>query len=145
MRCQQSFRQYPPIGTFHAFSFPKNSQPNKSPSTTDPLGDFWHPPTPLPPPPPFHPSTIFSNSQFIQYNSPFYSPIWLHHPPIQTFVTFPSTFGQMVNIPLLNRDSEWLRQWIDQKASQPEIQKKLVLVVVSIALLLDNMLYMVNE
>ena len=51
----------------------------------------------------------------------------------------------MVNIPLLNRDSEWLRQWIDQKASQPEMQKRLVLVVVSIALLLDNMLYMVRR
>ena len=51
----------------------------------------------------------------------------------------------MVNIPLLNRDSEWLRQWIDQKASQPEMQKRLVLMVVSIALLLDNMLYMVRR
>uniref|UniRef100_A0A1I7WME1 MFS domain-containing protein n=1 Tax=Heterorhabditis bacteriophora TaxID=37862 RepID=A0A1I7WME1_HETBA len=47
------------------------------------------------------------------------------------------------NVPLLNRDSQWLqteaRKWIDQQ----ENQKKLVLVIVSVALLLDNMLYMV--
>ncbi|KAL3121823.1 hypothetical protein niasHT_002051 [Heterodera trifolii] len=49
----------------------------------------------------------------------------------------------MVNIPLLNRDSAWLRNWVEQKASQPNMQKRLVLVVVSVALLLDNMLYMV--
>uniref|UniRef100_A0A183C1Y7 MFS domain-containing protein n=1 Tax=Globodera pallida TaxID=36090 RepID=A0A183C1Y7_GLOPA len=49
----------------------------------------------------------------------------------------------MVNIPLLNRDSAWVRSWIEQKASQPHMQKRLVLVVVSVALLLDNMLYMV--
>ena len=51
----------------------------------------------------------------------------------------------MVNIPLLNRDSEWIRQRIDKWASQPEMQKRLVLVVVSVALLLDNMLYMVDK
>ncbi|EPB70681.1 hypothetical protein ANCCEY_10234 [Ancylostoma ceylanicum] len=47
------------------------------------------------------------------------------------------------NVPLLNRDSDAVRaatkQWIDQ----PQNQKKLVLVIVSVALLLDNMLYMV--
>lgn len=47
------------------------------------------------------------------------------------------------NVPLLNRDSDAVRaatkQWIDQ----PQSQKKLVLVIVSVALLLDNMLYMV--
>lgn len=47
------------------------------------------------------------------------------------------------NIPILNRNIEWLRKWIEEKSSQPTTQKKLVLVVVSIALLLDNMLYMV--
>ncbi|KHJ93018.1 hypothetical protein OESDEN_07078 [Oesophagostomum dentatum] len=47
------------------------------------------------------------------------------------------------NVPLLNRDSDAVKaatkQWIDQ----PQNQKKLVLVIVSVALLLDNMLYMV--
>ncbi|ETN74907.1 hypothetical protein RB195_000695 [Necator americanus] len=47
------------------------------------------------------------------------------------------------NVPLLNRDSDDVRaatrQWVDQ----PQNQKKLVLVIVSVALLLDNMLYMV--
>ncbi|KAJ1365846.1 Vesicular acetylcholine transporter unc-17 [Parelaphostrongylus tenuis] len=47
------------------------------------------------------------------------------------------------NVPLLNRDSDAVRaatkQWIDQ----PQNQKKLVLVIVAVALLLDNMLYMV--
>ncbi|CAJ0602315.1 unnamed protein product [Cylicocyclus nassatus] len=47
------------------------------------------------------------------------------------------------NVPILNRDSDAVRaatkQWIDQ----PQNQKKLVLVIVSVALLLDNMLYMV--
>uniref|UniRef100_A0AC35TZY8 MFS domain-containing protein n=1 Tax=Rhabditophanes sp. KR3021 TaxID=114890 RepID=A0AC35TZY8_9BILA len=49
----------------------------------------------------------------------------------------------MVNIPILNRDTEWVKQWIEQATKPIEVQKKLVLVVVSIALLLDNMLYMV--
>uniref|UniRef100_A0A0K0CTB2 MFS domain-containing protein n=1 Tax=Angiostrongylus cantonensis TaxID=6313 RepID=A0A0K0CTB2_ANGCA len=47
------------------------------------------------------------------------------------------------NVPILNRDSDAVRaatkQWIDQ----PQNQKKLVLVIVAVALLLDNMLYMV--
>lgn len=47
------------------------------------------------------------------------------------------------NVPLINRDSEWCRQWVKERAEKPENQKRLVLVVVSIALLLDNMLYMV--
>jgi len=51
----------------------------------------------------------------------------------------------MVNIPMLNRDSEWLKQRIDEWSSQPEMQKRLVLIVVSVALLLDNMLYMVEN
>ncbi|CAG9539987.1 unnamed protein product [Cercopithifilaria johnstoni] len=47
------------------------------------------------------------------------------------------------NVPIINRDSDWCRQWLDQRTKEPHIQKKLVLVIVSIALLLDNMLYMV--
>jgi len=46
---------------------------------------------------------------------------------------------------MLNRDSEWLKQRIDEWSSQPEMQKRLVLIVVSVALLLDNMLYMVEN
>ncbi|KAF7637877.1 MFS domain-containing protein [Meloidogyne graminicola] len=48
----------------------------------------------------------------------------------------------MVNIPMINKDSEWLKQRIDEWSSQPQMQKRLVLIVVSVALLLDNMLYM---
>jgi DHA1 family vesicular acetylcholine transporter-like MFS transporter 3 len=47
------------------------------------------------------------------------------------------------NIPILNRDIEWCKEWLDKNTSNPATQKKLVLIVVSIALLLDNMLYMV--
>uniref|UniRef100_A0A0M3HTU1 MFS domain-containing protein n=1 Tax=Ascaris lumbricoides TaxID=6252 RepID=A0A0M3HTU1_ASCLU len=47
------------------------------------------------------------------------------------------------NVPIINRDSEWCKQWIDERVQEPHMQKKLVLVIVSIALLLDNMLYMV--
>ncbi|CAD5221744.1 unnamed protein product [Bursaphelenchus okinawaensis] len=47
------------------------------------------------------------------------------------------------NIPILNRDTDWLKAWIMKNTADPNMQKKLVLVVVSIALLLDNMLYMV--
>ena len=46
-------------------------------------------------------------------------------------------------IPIINRDSDWVREWIDKRVKDPQMQKKLVLIVVSIALLLDNMLYMV--
>uniref|UniRef100_A0A0N4ZHM2 MFS domain-containing protein n=1 Tax=Parastrongyloides trichosuri TaxID=131310 RepID=A0A0N4ZHM2_PARTI len=46
-------------------------------------------------------------------------------------------------IPILNRDTDWVKDWIDRTTKPIETQKKLVLVVVSIALLLDNMLYMV--
>uniref|UniRef100_A0A0N5BUD0 MFS domain-containing protein n=1 Tax=Strongyloides papillosus TaxID=174720 RepID=A0A0N5BUD0_STREA len=47
------------------------------------------------------------------------------------------------NIPILNRDTDWVKEWIERTTKPIEVQKKLVLVVVSIALLLDNMLYMV--
>ncbi|TMS38154.1 hypothetical protein L596_004940 [Steinernema carpocapsae] len=47
------------------------------------------------------------------------------------------------NVPIINRDSEWCRKWLDDRVKEPQIQKRLVLVIVSIALLLDNMLYMV--
>uniref|UniRef100_A0A7E4W4Y0 MFS domain-containing protein n=1 Tax=Panagrellus redivivus TaxID=6233 RepID=A0A7E4W4Y0_PANRE len=46
-------------------------------------------------------------------------------------------------IPIINRDSDWVHEWIDKRVKEPNMQKKLVLVIVSIALLLDNMLYMV--
>lgn len=47
------------------------------------------------------------------------------------------------NVPIVNRDSEWCKQWLNEKVKEPKIQKKLILIVVSVALLLDNMLYMV--
>src|SRR3569623_299384 len=49
----------------------------------------------------------------------------------------------MVNVPIINRDTEWIKKWIQDRSKEPKIQKRLVLVVVSVALLLDNMLYMV--
>lgn len=47
------------------------------------------------------------------------------------------------NVPVINRDSELLKQQIKSWVEEPQHQKKLVLVIVSVALLLDNMLYMV--
>lgn len=47
------------------------------------------------------------------------------------------------NVPVINRDSDWCREWFNQTVKEPKTQKRLVLVIVSIALLLDNMLYMV--
>ncbi|CAI4232011.1 unnamed protein product [Auanema sp. JU1783] len=47
------------------------------------------------------------------------------------------------NVPIINRDSDILKSEIKAWTEQPESQKKLVLVIVSVALLLDNMLYMV--
>lgn len=47
------------------------------------------------------------------------------------------------NVPILNRDSDAVRAATKQWVEQPQNQKKLVLVIVSVALLLDNMLYMV--
>lgn len=47
------------------------------------------------------------------------------------------------NVPIINRDSDWCRQRLNERIKEPEMQKKLVLMIVSIALLLDNMLYMV--
>uniref|UniRef100_A0A0N5AQ61 MFS domain-containing protein n=1 Tax=Syphacia muris TaxID=451379 RepID=A0A0N5AQ61_9BILA len=47
------------------------------------------------------------------------------------------------NVPVINRDSEWCKQWLNEKVKEPQTQKKLILIVVSVALLLDNMLYMV--
>ena len=47
------------------------------------------------------------------------------------------------NVPFVNKPLSELRQeWWD-KLQEPKAQRKLVLVTVSIALLLDNMLYMV--
>lgn len=47
------------------------------------------------------------------------------------------------NVPIINRDSDELRQWLNTQIQVPANQKRLVLLIVSIALLLDNMLYMV--
>uniref|UniRef100_A0A8R1HTP1 MFS domain-containing protein n=1 Tax=Caenorhabditis japonica TaxID=281687 RepID=A0A8R1HTP1_CAEJA len=47
------------------------------------------------------------------------------------------------NVPVINRDSELLKQEAKKWLEQQDNQKKCVLVIVSIALLLDNMLYMV--
>ncbi|CAJ0579741.1 unnamed protein product, partial [Mesorhabditis spiculigera] len=47
------------------------------------------------------------------------------------------------NVPLLNRDSTLVYQQAQAWTKVPENQKRMVLVIVSIALLLDNMLYMV--
>ena len=49
----------------------------------------------------------------------------------------------MVKVTIINRDTEWIKKWIQDRSKEPKIQKRLVLVVVSVALLLDNMLYMV--
>ena len=46
-------------------------------------------------------------------------------------------------IPFLNMDMEQLKEKWQEKITTPETQRRLVLVIVSIALLLDNMLYMV--
>jgi DHA1 family vesicular acetylcholine transporter-like MFS transporter 3 len=46
-------------------------------------------------------------------------------------------------IPLLGMEPIQIKEWVDTKLLDPTIQKRCVLVIVSIALLLDNMLYMV--
>lgn len=46
-------------------------------------------------------------------------------------------------IPVLNQDSEEFKLKFYKKVNEPTLQKRLVLVIVSTALLLDNMLYMV--
>ncbi|XP_076397341.1 vesicular acetylcholine transporter [Megachile rotundata] len=49
----------------------------------------------------------------------------------------------MTSIPIFNIDLNELKELIWTKVQEPKAQRKLVLVIVSIALLLDNMLYMV--
>ncbi|XP_017881269.1 vesicular acetylcholine transporter isoform X3 [Ceratina calcarata] len=49
----------------------------------------------------------------------------------------------MTTIPILNIEFSELKELIWTKLQEPKAQRKLVLVIVSIALLLDNMLYMV--
>ena len=49
----------------------------------------------------------------------------------------------MPNIPILNMDLSLARDILAEKIREPHNQRRLVLVIVSIALLLDNMLYMV--
>lgn len=49
----------------------------------------------------------------------------------------------MAPIPIINLEFSELKEIIWTKLQEPKAQRKLVLVIVSIALLLDNMLYMV--
>ena len=49
----------------------------------------------------------------------------------------------MTVIPFINKDTDDIRQKWSEKIHEPETQKRLVLVIVCIVLLLDNMLYMV--
>ncbi|CAG9818255.1 unnamed protein product [Phaedon cochleariae] len=49
----------------------------------------------------------------------------------------------MTTIPIINMDFTELKEVVWAKLQEPRTQKKLILVIVSIALLLDNMLYMV--
>nr|XP_023020437.1 vesicular acetylcholine transporter [Leptinotarsa decemlineata] len=49
----------------------------------------------------------------------------------------------MSNIPILNMEFRELKEAVWTKLQEPRTQRKLILVIVSIALLLDNMLYMV--
>jgi len=46
-------------------------------------------------------------------------------------------------IPYLNRDVEDVKNLIRSRVKEEQVQKRLVLVIVAVALLLDNMLYMV--
>jgi hypothetical protein len=46
-------------------------------------------------------------------------------------------------IPLINQDAEELSKKINDKIQEPKHQRNLILIIVCIALLLDNMLYMV--
>lgn len=48
-----------------------------------------------------------------------------------------------LNVPLLNIEAKELKDIVWDKLQEPKSQRKLVLIIVSIALLLDNMLYMV--
>ena len=49
----------------------------------------------------------------------------------------------MTTIPILNMEFSELKEIVWTKLQEPKSQRKLILVIVSIALLLDNMLYMV--
>src|SRR5437016_3341571 len=49
----------------------------------------------------------------------------------------------MPQVPILNLEIATIKDFVLTKLEEPEAQKKIVLVIVAIALLLDNMLYMV--
>ena len=49
----------------------------------------------------------------------------------------------MGKLPIINMEPKEAKAWIDEKLKDQAIQKRCVLVIVSLALLLDNMLYMV--
>jgi len=49
----------------------------------------------------------------------------------------------MAPLPIINLEFSELKEIVWAKLQEPHSQRKLVLVIVSIALLLDNMLYMV--
>lgn len=46
-------------------------------------------------------------------------------------------------IPLINKDTDELQKNFNEKIQEPQYQRNLILIIVCIALLLDNMLYMV--
>lgn len=46
-------------------------------------------------------------------------------------------------IPLINKDTDELQKNFNAKIQEPQYQRNLILIIVCIALLLDNMLYMV--
>jgi hypothetical protein len=49
----------------------------------------------------------------------------------------------MPQLPILNLEIAEIKDFVITKLEEPKAQRKMVLVIVSIALLLDNMLYMV--
>ena len=52
--------------------------------------------------------------------------------------------GKYVHVPIIDdMDREAWKDWVNRKIEEPKSQRKLVLVIVAVALLLDNMLYMV--
>src|SRR5690349_3861647 len=49
----------------------------------------------------------------------------------------------MAIIPIINEDTAVLWERINQKVEEPRSQRRIILIIVCVALLLDNMLYMV--
>ncbi|GAB6018837.1 hypothetical protein CHUAL_000498 [Chamberlinius hualienensis] len=46
-------------------------------------------------------------------------------------------------IPIINKDVSEIKAYLNERLAEPTLQRKVILVIVSVALLLDNMLYMV--